>query len=66
MTKFETIETPAKPPDEWITEPELRRRLAYSQATVVRLRKRGLPYIGRDRLRRYHWPTLLTWLSQRA
>jgi hypothetical protein len=58
--------TAEKLADEWISDTEVRRRLTYSRTTLARLRKRGLPYIGRDRLRRYHWPTLLTWLSQRA
>ena len=53
-------------PDEWLTEPELRQRLHYSKSTIVRLRKRGLPCIGSERLRRYHWPTVLKWLSERG
>jgi hypothetical protein len=54
------------PPDEWLSEPELRERLHYSKSTVTRLRKRGLPSIGTDRLRRYHWPSVIEWLSERG
>jgi len=52
--------------DVWVTEPELRRRLGYSPSTIRRLRKRGMPCVGRDRLRRYHWPTVLQWLAEHA
>jgi hypothetical protein len=54
------------PNDEWLNEPELRQRLNYSKSTISRLRKRGLPCIGTDRLRRYHWATVLQWLSEHA
>jgi hypothetical protein len=50
----------------WLSEPELRERLAYSRSTIARLRQRGLPCIGDDRLRRYHLPTVLQWLSGSA
>lgn len=49
---------------DWISEPELRARLGYSRSTVARLRARGLPYVGRDRLRRYEWAVVLRWLSE--
>jgi hypothetical protein len=52
--------------DIWLTEPELRQRLQYSRSTITRLRTRGLPCVGRDRLRRYHWPSVLHWLSEHA
>jgi hypothetical protein len=55
-----------EPEDMYFSEPELCQRLQYSRSTVARLRKRGLPSVGRDRLRRYHWPTVLKWLSERA
>ena len=51
---------------EWISEPELRTRLAYSRSTIARLRARGLPHIGRDRLRRYEWAAVLRWLRERG
>jgi hypothetical protein len=54
------------PVDEWLSERELCQRLHYSKSTITRLRKRGLPCIGTDRLRRYHWPTVIKWLSERA
>jgi len=59
-------ERPTGSVGEWITEPELRQRLRYSASTIRRLRKDGLPYVGSDRLRRYHWPTVLQWLSNHA
>jgi hypothetical protein len=52
--------------DIWLSEPELRQRLRYSRSTITRLRKRGLPCVGHDRLRRYHLPTVLQWLSGHA
>jgi biotin operon repressor len=51
--------------DAWLSEPELRDRLGYSPSTIRRLRARGLPHVGSDRLRRYHLPTVLKWLSGR-
>jgi hypothetical protein len=50
----------------WLTEPQLRDRLQYSKATITRLREGGLPCVGSGRLRRYHRPTVLRWLSKRA
>lgn len=50
-------------PDEWLSEPQLSRWLNYSRTTVVRLRKKGLPHVGHDRLRRYHLPTVVQWLE---
>jgi hypothetical protein len=50
--------------DRWMSEPELRQYLSYSPRTMRRLRKRGLPHIGRDRLRRYHLPAVLQWLEK--
>jgi phage terminase Nu1 subunit (DNA packaging protein) len=52
--------------DRWVSEPELRYCLDYSSSTIRRLRKRGLPCVGRDRLRRYHLGTVLQWLSEHA
>ena len=52
--------------DIWLSEPELRQHLKYSRSTIARLRKRGLPCIGSDRLRRYHLPTVLQWLAEYA
>lgn len=49
--------------DVWLSQPELARRLGYSLSTIARLRKRGLPHVGTDRRRRYHWPTVLRWLA---
>ncbi len=54
------------PLDEWLSEPELRRRLNYSKSTITRMRKRGLPCVGTDRLRRYHLPSVLKWLAEHA
>jgi hypothetical protein len=55
-----------QPTDEWLDEPTLRRRLRYSRSTIIRLRRRGMPCVGSDRLRRYHWPTVLRWLAEHA
>lgn len=52
--------------DRWVSQPELRRLLAYSATTVRRFRQRGLPCVGQNRLRRYHLPTVLHWLSKHA
>jgi len=60
-----TCATPALA-DEWLSEPELRKRLHYSKSTITRFRKRGMPCIGSDRRRRYHWPSVLAWLAQHA
>jgi hypothetical protein len=50
--------------EEWITDSELRHRLRYSKSTIQRLRARGLPCLGRGRLRRFHWPTVCDWLAE--
>jgi len=52
--------------DRWVSEPELRQYLDYSESTIRRLRKRGLPSICSDRLRRYHVETVIQWLSEHA
>lgn len=52
------------PTDRYLSEPELRTYLGYSPATIRRLRKRGLPSVGTDRLRRYHLGTVLQWLAE--
>lgn len=48
--------------DEWFSEPELRLWLVISRDTFRRWRRQGLLCIGKGRLRRYHWPTLLAWM----
>ena len=50
--------------DDWFKEPELRLYLMISRDTFRRWRKRGLPCLGSGRLRRYHWPTLLDWMTK--
>jgi phage terminase Nu1 subunit (DNA packaging protein) len=50
--------------DIWLSQPELRGYLGYSTSTMQRLRKRGLPCVGSDRLRRYHLATVLKWLAE--
>ena len=50
--------------DVWITEPQLRAYLQVSGSTIRRLRARGLPSLGSDRLRRYHLEMVLQWLSK--
>ena len=50
--------------DVWIREPQLRAYLQVSASTIRRLRARGLPSLGSDRLRRYHLETVLQWLSE--
>lgn len=50
--------------DRYLSEPDLRTYLAYSPSTLRRLRKKGLPCVGTDRLRRYHLGTVLQWLSE--
>jgi biotin operon repressor len=52
--------------DIWVSEPELCRRLGISRSTVARMRQRGLPHVGHDRLRRYHLPTVVKWLAHHA
>ena len=52
--------------DVWLSEPKLDQRLGYSRSTLVRLRQRGLPHLGTGRRRRYHWPSVLTWLALNA
>lgn len=59
-TPFESNTT-----DRYLSEPDLARHLGYSPSTVRRLRKKGLPCVGKDRLRRYHLGTVLKWLSER-
>ena len=50
--------------DVWFKEPELRICLMISRDTFRRWRAKGLPHIGKGRLRRYHWPTLLEWMQR--
>ena len=50
--------------DVWIRELQLRAYLQVSASTIRRLRARGLPSLGSDRLRRYHLETVLQWLSK--
>jgi hypothetical protein len=52
--------------DTWVGEPLLREYLNMSSSTIRRLRSRGLPSLGRDRLRRYHLETVLQWLAENA
>ena len=52
--------------DTWVGEPLLREYLKMSASTIRRLRKRGLPSVGSDRLRRFHLETVLRWLAQHA
>ena len=52
--------------DTWIRRPELCQYLQFSPITLRRLRKRGLPSIGSDRLRRYHLPSVIQWLADRS
>ena len=59
----------ARPPlteDIWLSGPALCGRLSISRSTLSRLRLRGLPYLGQGRLRRYHLPSVLQWLSEHA
>lgn len=58
MSKIESRET-----DLYLSEPDLRTYLGYSPSTMRRLRRKGLPYVGSDRLRRYHLASVLQWLS---
>jgi biotin operon repressor len=64
MQEINVAET--KVEDIWVSGPELCRRLGVSRSTVKRMRQRGLPHVGHDRLRRYHLPTVLQWLSEHA
>jgi len=50
--------------DVWIREPQLRAYLQVCVSTIRRLRTRGLPSLGKDRLRRYHLETVLQWLAE--
>ena len=52
--------------DRWVSEPLLREVLSMSSSTIRRLRKRGLPSVGSDRLRRFHLETVLRWLAENA
>ena len=49
--------------DRYLSEPELRTYLGYSPSTIRRLRRKGLPCLGKDRLRRYHIASVLQWLA---
>lgn len=64
MTELRVANTQVE--DIWVSEPELRRRLGVSRSTVARWRQRGFPHVGHDRLRRYHLPTVLRWISENA
>ncbi|UVT20115.1 MAG: helix-turn-helix domain-containing protein [Nitrospira sp.] len=59
-TTDENIQT-----DRYLSEPDLRSYLGYSPSTIRRWRKKGLPCIGQDRLRRYHLASVLKWLKER-
>ena len=52
--------------DRWVSEPLLREVLSMSSSTIRRLRKRGLPSVGSDRLRRFHLETVLRWIAENA
>lgn len=52
--------------DRYMSEPELRTYLGYSASTIRRFREKGMPCIGKDRLRRYHIGSVLQWLSEKA
>lgn len=52
--------------DRYLSEPELRAYLGYSRSTIRRFRRKGLPCVGKDRLRRYHIATVLQWLSDHS
>lgn len=58
MSKIESRET-----DRYLSEPELRAYFRYSASTIRRLRTKGLPCVGADRLRRYHLGAVLEWLA---
>lgn len=47
----------------WLKEPDACAWLSISRHTFRRWRKQGLPHVGKGRLRRYWWPTLLTWMD---
>ena len=49
--------------DFFVSGPDLCALLDFHKATLVRLRQRGLPFVGSGRLRRYHVHTVLRWLS---
>jgi biotin operon repressor len=59
-THMDNIQT-----DRYMSEPDLAKHLSCSPSTVRRLRKKGLPCVGKDRLRRYHLGTVLKWLNER-
>lgn len=50
--------------DRYISEPELRAYLGYSPSTIHRLRNKGLPSVGKGRLRRFHIASVIQWLSE--
>jgi predicted DNA-binding transcriptional regulator AlpA len=50
--------------DRYLSEPILRTYLGYSPSTIRRLRRKGLPSVGTDRLRRYHLGAVLQWLEE--
>ncbi len=57
--KIESRET-----DRYVSEPQLMNYLGYSKNTIRRFRKKGLPCVGTDRLRRYHIASVLQWLAE--
>jgi hypothetical protein len=76
MRSLETTKTangttpgPPWPPAEecWVREPELRAYFRFSKDTIKRLRRRGLPSVGRYRLRRYPpLKVVVEWLREHA
>jgi hypothetical protein len=65
------VSTPAGPGDDasldyWLSGPDLAAWLGFHKTTLLRLRKRGLPFVGSGRLRRYHVQTVIGWLSRHA
>lgn len=52
--------------DHYLSEPELRTYLGYSSSTIRRFRRKGLPCVGKGRLRRYHVGSVIQWISEQV
>jgi len=66
MNQRNTMISTVTDSDRWVSEPQLREFLNMSSSTIRRLRKRGLPSLGSNRLRRYHLETVLRWIAENA
>lgn len=62
MTQDDPLDVYLKQP--WFNERTVCEWLSVSRHTMYRWRKRGLPFIGRGRLRRYNLVEVLGWVDK--